>query len=236
MIMKLYSKDIGRMLELSVVRTDCTTEKVHKLATEAKKYQAAIATTLPSHTKLLVDLLEDEPEVGISGNIGFPSGGSTTATKIAETKELKQMGCTEIDMMMDVGMHLSGNYRYVEDDIRSVIEAAAELPVKVILECFYLTNDQIRKACELCLKAGAAFIKTGTGWAPTGATLENISLIKSCVGDDIEIKASGGVRGLETLIEMYRRGARRFGIGLGKEKIILNQCDSLPGGLIEFPI
>ena len=98
------------------------------------------------------------------------------------------------------------------------------MPVKVILECHYLSDDEIRRACELCIEAGAAFVKTSTGWAPTGATLENIALIKSCVGDAIVIKASGGIRGFETLKGMYRRGARRFGIGLRTAAPIFEQC------------
>jgi len=124
------------------------------------------------------------------------------------------MGCDELDMVINLGLLRSGQYQRVLDDIRGVVEVANGVPVKVILECHYLTDAEIRKGCELCIQAGAAFVKTGTGWAPTGATLENVALIKACVGDAIGIKASGGIRGLETLTEMYRRGARRFGIGL----------------------
>jgi deoxyribose-phosphate aldolase len=86
--------------------------------------------------------------------------------------------------------------------------------VKVILECYYLDDDQIRRGCDLAIAAGARYVKTGTGWAPGGATLENIALIKAHVGDAIGIKAAGGIRSLATLLEMYRLGARRFGIGL----------------------
>lgn len=232
--MKLTTQDICGMMDLSSVRMEITEANVRSLAEAAKKYQCIIATTLPSFTGLLNELLADVPNVGVSGNVAFPSGATTTTMKIAETKELVRLGCGEIDMVINLGMHLSGRYQYVEDDIKAVVEAADGLPVKVILECHYLNDDQIKKACQLCLDAGAAFIKTGTGWTPTGATLENIALIKSCVGDEIEIKASGGIRGLDTLVEMYRRGARRFGIGLGREEIIFKQCNSLPGGEVEI--
>lgn len=222
--MELTCDALARMLDLSVVRADCTDAKVRALADAAKRYHCIIATTLPSHTPLLVDLLADAPDTGVGGNVGFPSGGETRATKVAQAKELVGMGCAELDMVVDVGMLLSGRYDYVGDEIRAVVDAGAGLPVKVIVECHYLTDDAIRKACELCVSGGASFVKTGTGWAPTGATLENVALIKSCVGDAVSIKASGGIRGIETVVEMYRRGARRFGIGLGSEAGIFAQC------------
>jgi deoxyribose-phosphate aldolase len=212
--MKLTTQDFAKMTDLSAVRPDTHETEIRALAEVAKKYRCICVTTLPSYTPLIKELLADEPDIRISGNVSFPSGGGTSTMKVAEAKELLQMGCDELDMVINIGLLRSGQYQRVLDDIRGVVEAAGRAPVKVILECHYLTNDEIRKGCELCIKAGAAFVKTGTGWAPTGATLKNIALIKSCVGDAIEIKASGGIRGRETLLEMYRRGARRFGIGL----------------------
>ena len=125
-------------------------------------------------------------------------------------------------------------YQYVGDEIKAVVEAANGLPVKVILECHYLNDDEIRKGCELCVAANVAFVKTGTGWAPSGATPENIALMKSCVGDAIRVKAAGGVRDLATLAELYRRGARRFGLGLKSAINIFDECAELPGGILEL--
>lgn len=231
--MKLTRTDIARMIDLSVVTAQGSDGDIHALAEAVKKHRCIIATTLASYTPLILKLLADEPDIGVSGNVGFPSGGQSSAIKVLETKELISLGCDEIDMVMNAGMHKSGQYQYVKDDIRGVVEAAGDAPVKVILECHYLLDDEIRRACEICAETGVAFVKTGTGWAPTGATLENISLIKSCVGDDIAIKASGGVRGIEMLVEMYRRGARRFGIGLGWERRIFEQLDALPDAVAE---
>jgi deoxyribose-phosphate aldolase len=103
----------------------------------------------------------------------------------------------------------------------------------VILECHYLSDDEIRRGCELCVEAGAAFVKTSTGWAPTGATPENVALIKSCVGDAIGVKAAGGIRELDTLMEMYRLGARRFGLGLRSAVQILEQCAARSGETLD---
>lgn len=227
--MKLTSYDIARMIELSAVQARDDEDRIRSLAEKARRYRCIIATTLPGFTPNLKELLEDVPDVGVGGNVGFPSGGVSRSIKVAEAKELIRMGCGELDMVIHIGMLRSGRHQYVEDEIKSVVDAAGKVPVKVILECHYLSDDEIRRGCELCVKAGAAFIKTGTGWAPTGASLENIALIKSCVGDAISIKASGGIRDLETVVEMYRRGARRFGIGLGWEAKIFEQCAAQGG-------
>jgi deoxyribose-phosphate aldolase len=213
---------IARMVDLSAVRTDSTEHEVQLLARMARQYACACASALPCFTPLLVSLLCSQMETRVGGNVGFPAGGATTATKVAEARAFVDMGCGELDTVMNVGMLRSGHDAYVLEDIRAVIEAANGVPVKVILECYYLTDDQIRRACELCIEAGAAFVKTSTGWAPTGATLENVALIKSCVGDRIGIKAAGGIRSLETIRDMYRLGARRFGIGLRSAALILD--------------
>lgn len=206
--------EIARMIDLSAVRADTTEAEVKALAETARRHQCICATTLPCCTPLLVELLADEEKIRVSGNVSFPSGAATTAVKVAEARELLQMGCDELDVVINIGLLCSGQYQRVLDDIKGVVETAGGAPVKVILECHYLSDDEIRTACELCIEAGASFVKTSTGWPPTGATLENIALIKSVVGDAIGIKASGGIRDLETLKEMYRLGARRFGIGL----------------------
>ncbi len=203
-------------------------QTIRELVEIGLKYEVCVVTTLPVYTPLAKELLGDTREVGLSGNVGFPDGGHTTAIKVQETRELIKMGVTEIDMVISLGQLLSGRTREVVDDLRAVVEAAEGRPVKAIIECHYLNEDQIRLASELCVEGGAAFVKTGTGWAPTGATVENVRLIKSTVGDRAKIKASGGVRSLETIIEMYGAGATRFGIGLRHAVSILEQCQVLP--------
>jgi deoxyribose-phosphate aldolase len=215
---------VAGMIDLSAVRPDTTAADVRALVEAAKAYRCLCVTTFPSYTPLVVELCADVPALLVSGNVAFPSGGSTSAIKIAEARELLQMGCHELDMAINIGLLRSGQYERVVRDIRGVVDVAGEVPVKVILECHYLSDDEIRRVCELCIKAGATFVKTGTGWAPTGATLENVALIKSCVGEAIGIKAAGGIRDLETLEQMYDRGARRFGIGFRSAQPILEQC------------
>ncbi len=231
--MQLTVHDIARMTELSAVRTDVDLAEVRRLADHAKKLRCVIAYVLPCYMTHLKALLEDTPEVGLGGTVGFPSGAHTTGVKVAETRQCLADGAVELDMVVNVGMLRSGQVDYVEDDVRQVVDAAEGTPLKVILECHYLNDDQIRQGSEICLRAGAAYVKTGSGWAETGATLHNVTLIKSVVGDRLAVKASGGIRDLETLVQMYRRGARRFGIGLAAGVKILEQCAALPGGVVE---
>jgi deoxyribose-phosphate aldolase len=202
------------MVDLTAVRADTDEAEVRALAEAAIRYQPVCVCALPSFTPLLRDLLIEVSDIQVVGAVGFPSGGNTTCIKVTEAKELLELGCSELDMVINVGLLRSGAHQHVLDDIRAVIEAADGAPVKVILECHYLSDEQIRKGCELCIEARASYVKTSTGWAPTGATLENVALIKACVGDAIAIKAAGGIRDFDTLREMYRLGARRFGIGL----------------------
>lgn len=231
--MRLTLHDVARMTELSSVRTDVDLAEVRRLAEQSKQYNCVIAYVLPCYMTELKALLEDAPEVGIGGTVGFPTGAHTTEVKLAETRQCLADGAAELDMVINVGMILSGRYDYVEDDVRRVVDAAEGTPVKVILECHFLSDDQIRRASEICVRAAAAFVKTGSGWAETGATLHNVTLIKSVVGEDAQVKASGGVRDLETLVDMYRRGARRFGIGLVAGVKVLQQFAALPGGVVE---
>lgn len=220
--MYLTSLDIAQKIDLSAVRAEDGETSIRGLVAAARKYSCHLVTILPSQTLLVKTLLQKETSDGlyiaIGGNVGFPSGGQSTRIKAAETRELVHLGCDEIDMVINIAWLLSGRDDYVLQDILGVVDTAKEIVpgtlVKVILECHYLTPDLIRRGCDLCIEAGADFVKTGTGWTPTGATLENISLIKAHVGNAIQIKASGGIRDRHTLLEMHRLGATRFGIGL----------------------
>ncbi len=224
-------RDIAQLIDISAVRADSTDDKVREVVKKAMKNQCYLVTILPAQTLLAKRLLEGFVSPKLGGNVGFPSGGQTTSIKVLETKELIDIGVDEIDMVINIAAHLSGRYGDVYNDIEAVVNAAEGRPVKVIMECSYLDETQILKACDLSIKAGATFVKTGTGWTPSGATLENVSLIKKHVGDRIKIKASGGVRSLDMLLEMYRRGASRFGISQNSATRIIESASGL-----QFPI
>lgn len=230
---RLTELEIAQMIDISAVRTNSSDERVAEVVNAARKYHCYLVTILPSQTALAKRLLDGVSLPKLGGNVGFPSGGQTTRIKVAEARELVKMGVDEIDMVIDVAAHLSGRYNDVLSDILAVVDASEGLPVKVILECYYLNSLQICKGCDLAIQAGAAFVKTGSGWAPGGATLENVALIKQHVGDRIGIKASGGVRGLEMVHELYRRGATRFGISLKSALRIFEAVDE-PQGLVDL--
>jgi deoxyribose-phosphate aldolase len=222
--MTLTLQQLACMMDLSAVRADVDLAEVRQLAEVAKRYHCICTFVLPAFLPELKSLLAGTPDVGLGAVVGFPSGGQSTPIKVAEAREQIALGATEVDMVMNVGMMRSGNEQYVGDDIRAVVEAAGGVPVKVILEAHYLTDDQIVRASQIAVQAGAAFVKTGTGWAPTGATLHNVQLIKSAVGDAAQVKAAGGVRDLQTIVEMARLGVTRFGVGLVAATKILEEA------------
>jgi len=230
---RITIRDLARMMDLSAVRADVDIDEVRRLAAQAKKYSCICAFAMPCYLPELKALLADAPEVGAGGVIGFPSGAHATETKVSETIQQRAQGATELDMVINVGMLRSGRDAYVEADIRAVVEAAEGTPVKVILEAHHLTDDEIVRGSRMAVRAGAAFVKTGTGWAPTGATLHNVALIKSAVGDAAGVKAAGGVRDLKTVVDMFRLGVSRFGVGLVSGVQILEECAALPGGAVE---
>ena len=220
----LRPQEIARMIDISAVKADSTIDELRAAADLARKHNCICVIVLPAHTPLLVDLLTDRPDILVGGAVGFPSGGQTTAIKVAETKELIAMGCGEIDVAINIAWLKAGSRDLVRGDIDAVIEECDQVPVKVILECHYLTDDEIVKASDICAQAGAAFVKTGTGWAQTGATPENIALIKKTVGERCLVKAAGGVKDLQTLLALYELGARRFGIGVRTAEAILRDA------------
>lgn len=178
---------------------------------------------MPSMLPYVFSGLKGTDSVGIGGIVGFPSGGDTTESKVWQALSLKNQGCNEIDMVMNVGKLKSGLYEDVLLDIKRVKETVSPLPLKVIIEVPLLTDDEIVKAASIVLDSGADFVKTGTGWA--GATnMHHVELIKRTVGDRIKLKVAGGVRSLETLEAMYKAGVSRFGIGYKSALSIIQEC------------
>ncbi len=226
---KLDKRAIARMIDLSAVKAEHTETDVRRVAEAAITHNCICTFALPAFTPLLVDLVKDHPNVLVGGVVGFSDGGATTAGKIAEARELKVMGVDELDMVLSIGQLRSGNLNYVKRDIQAVRDVAGDTPLKVIFECHHLTDEQIRQACAICVDCDVAFVKTGTGRAPTGATLDNVTIMKECVGDRCQVKAAGGVRDLETLLAMYERGVTRFGIGVNTAMTILEGAEISAG-------
>jgi len=229
--MLLTVNDIAKMIDLSCVRTISSKMDIEEMVTAARKYNFGQVSVMQCFIPYTKQLLKDEPQIHVVGNVSFPSGSDTTSLKVFQAKEMMAAGCDEIDMVMNIGKLRSGEINEVETDVRAVIETVSPLPVKVIIEIMYLTPTEVEQACGICLRAGATFVKTGTGWAERGTTVEDVRLVKSFVGDRIKIKASGGIRSLDTLVAMYKAGARRFGVNLKNGIKIVEECLTLGAGV-----
>jgi deoxyribose-phosphate aldolase len=204
-------EQIAKTIDHSILKPDATRQDVVAGAELAKKYGTASYCIRPMDVSLASKILTGSG-VSVCTVIGFPHGSTTSATKAFETKEAIANGANEIDMVLNISALLSGDYDLVEFDIKSVVDAAAsKATVKVILETAYLNEQQIVKACELSEAAGAQYVKTSTGFAHEGATLHNVELMKKTVADRLMVKASGGVKTLDQLIDFMNLGVKRSG-------------------------
>lgn len=222
--MLLTAQDVAKMIDLSCVRTTSNKADIEEMVKAARAYGFGQVSVLQCFIPYTKKLLADAPAIHVVGNVSFPSGSDTTSLKVLQASEMVAAGCDEIDMVMNIGLLRSGELEEVEADVRAVIEIVRPLPVKVIIEIMYLTPQEAEQACGICVRAGAAFVKTGTGWADRGTTLEDVRLVKSLVGEKIKIKASGGIRDLDMLTAMYAAGARRFGVNLKSGIQIVEEC------------
>ena len=207
---KYSKKKIAKTIDHSLLKPEMTRDEVRQGCEIAKKYDVASVCCKPSDVAFCAEILKGT-DVEIGTVVGFPHGSSTTATKVFETKAAIADGATEIDMVLNIGLLKSGLYEEVKSDIAAVVEAAGGKMVKVILENAYLTDDEKITACKLCEAAGAHYVKTSSGYAPTGATVADVKLMRASVSPKVKVKSAGGVRTLDALIEMLDAGIERSG-------------------------
>lgn len=207
-------EQVAKTIDHSVLKPDATKNDIVAACSLAAKYHVATVCIRPMDVALAASLLANT-DVGVATVIGFPHGTTTTATKVFEAVEAIRNGATELDMVLNVSALISGDYQLVEEDIRAVVLAAKgqleTASIKVIFETALLTPELIVKACELSEKARADYVKTSTGFASEGATIENVRLMKATVGDRMKVKSSGGVRTLDQLIDFMNEGVTRSG-------------------------
>lgn len=231
----LSPHDLAQMIDISAVQAFHTEADVRDVAATALAEGFIAVHALPHFTALLSQLLPVDSGVLVGGPIGFPSGGSLTDTKLAEARGLVRDGATEVDLMMNIGRLKSGDNAYVARELTALIAAVTPVPVKVIIEVSRLTDDEIRLAAKLVADAGAAFVKTGTGWTGLPTTLHHVALIREAAGPDIGIKASGGIRDVDTVARMIAAGVTRFGINTQIARELVAACNALPGGVLPIP-
>lgn len=224
----LSADKLPRIIDISALAVSTTEKEIDELARIADEYNFIAVFALPGHLEYLKQRLGSS-KVILGAPIGFPTGADLSIDKAFQVKELMKIGCTEFDMVINVGKLKSGRYDYVTDDIARVMDAAQGYPVKVILEVTYLTDDEIKKGCEIVAGSGAEYVKTGTGFSAMPTELRHVDIMRSTVGDSIKIKVAGGVRDYDTLCNFYQKGATRFGIGVKAAMSILKEAELLPG-------
>lgn len=222
----LTIRDIAYMMDPSVLKLNTCYEDVYALVDACRKYDFGCCFAWPAYYELLSEMLKGT-NTAFGTSLGFPSGQEATRTKVQQAEYFMSFRPAEVDMVMNVGWLISKRYDQARDDIRAVREATHGASLKVIIEAMLLTDEQITKACELCLEAGADYVKSGTGFSAKPTSLENVEVMKAAVGDQANVKVAGGVRDLNTLLRMYKRGADRFGIGLASAIQIIEEAIAL---------
>ena len=208
-------RNLAATIDHTLLKPEATETQVMALCREAKKFGFAAVCVNPCHIPLVAKTLQEAPEVRACSVIGFPLGASRSPIKAAETRQAVADGAREIDMVMALGALKEGRLDLVEEDIRGVVAAAGKALVKVIIETCCLTDAEKTAACQAAVRAGARFVKTSTGFGRAGATAADVRLMRSAVGEDVGVKASGGIRTLEQAMEMLAAGATRLGTSSG---------------------
>lgn len=205
---------LNKYIDHTILKATASSSDLQKLCEEAIEHEFYSVCVNGCYVADAKQLLQGT-DVKVAAVVGFPLGAMTTAAKVFEAKEAIENGASEIDMVINVAKLKDGEFEYVENEIRQIKEAIGDNVLKVIIETCYLTDEEKVKACELSLAAKADFVKTSTGFGTGGATYEDVKLMKSVVGDNAKVKASGGVRDKETAQKYVDLGAERLGTSSG---------------------
>src|SRR5690554_1854638 len=215
---EVINMDLNKIIDHTLLKPEATYREIEELCQEAKEYGFATVCVNPVHVRLAAKLLRacEKTGVKVCTVIGFPLGAGVPLTKAVEVREAIANGATEVDMVINIGALKSGDYELVFRDIKAVVDTAAgQALTKVIIETCLLTDEEKVKACLLAKEAGAGFVKTSTGFNKSGATAEDVALLRKVVGTAMGVKASGGIRDRRTAEEMVKAGANRLGTSSG---------------------
>ncbi|HEU4743071.1 MAG TPA: deoxyribose-phosphate aldolase [Meiothermus sp.] len=228
----LSYEQVAQMIDHSLLRPELTPAEVIAGCELAERYRVASVCVKPCDVELAAKALRGS-SVKVGTVVGFPHGNSATATKVFEAKLAMEQGAVELDMVLNIGRLRGGEAEYVLGDIQAVVEAAkgGGALVKVILENAYLSDEQKVLGSQLSERAGADFVKTSTGFAPSGATLEDLRLMRETVSPQVQVKAAGGVRTLDALLEVMRVGTTR--VGATATAAILDDFKARKAGLVQ---
>lgn len=202
---------LAQMIDHTLLKQNAVAKEVEQLCGEALEYGFCSVCINPTHIERCKNLLAGS-QVKVCTVIGFPLGANTTASKVFEARDAEQMGADEIDMVINIGAMKDNELNFVRDDIASVVQATSQhIITKVILENAFLTTEEKIKGCLMSRAARADFVKTSTGFGPSGATLEDVALMRYVVGQELGVKAAGGIRDTSQALKMMQAGATRIG-------------------------
>lgn len=204
------SGDLASYIDHTLLKPEATEEEIIKICKEALEYSFWSVCVNPSWVKTAYSILKDS-SVKVCTVVGFPLGATPPEVKAFEAQQAIKDGASEVDMVINIGYLKSRKYEEVKEDIKKVKQACGNILLKVILETCLLTSSEKIKACEICKSAGADYVKTSTGFSVSGATAEDIALMRRIVGEEMGVKASGGVRDSEGALKMIKAGASRVG-------------------------
>jgi deoxyribose-phosphate aldolase len=208
------AKELGRYIDHTLLKPDATSADIERLCQEARAHNFYAICVNGSHIERARHSLEDSG-VKVASTVGFPLGASESDVKRFETEAAIDAGAHEIDVVMNIGWLKEKRDAQLLRELRDIVEAADERPVKVIIECALLTREEKIRACELIIEAEARFVKTSTGFGPPGATVDDVNLLRETVGPKFGVKASGGIRDTATALAMIEAGASRIGTSNG---------------------
>jgi len=224
-ILARSATDYSGLIDHTLLKSDATPSHIQKLCQEAMEFHFFSVCINPSFISIAAEALRGS-KVKVCTVIGFPLGAMTSQSKVQEAAEAINLGADELDMVMAIGRLKANELSYVEREIAAVVRVAEGRPVKVIIETSLLSSEEKRMACELAMSAKAQFVKTSTGFCGGGATVDDVRLMKSIVGDQLLVKASGGVRSLQALKDLVSAGASRIGTSQGPQIISAATADS----------
>lgn len=205
---------LSPFIDHTILKPTATPEDIEVLCTEAKEHHFYAVCVNGCYVSLASSLLRST-QVKVAAVVGFPLGAMSTNAKIAEAKDCIENGADEIDMVINIGTLKAGKFKEVENEIALIKSEIGEVILKVIIETCYLTDDEKEQACIAARNAGANFVKTSTGFGTSGATIEDVKLMKAVVGDQLQVKASGGIKDAATAREFIEAGADRLGTSSG---------------------
>ena len=205
---------LNKYIDHTLLKADATKEQITKLCNEAKQHDFASVCVNTCYVPLCKELLKDS-DVKVCCVVGFPLGAMDSASKAFEAKTAVSNGAGEVDMVINIGALKDKDYDYVTKDIEAVVNASKPSIVKVIIETCLLTDEEKVQACKCAMKANAEFVKTSTGFSTSGATVEDVALMRKTVGTVCKVKAAGGIRTYEDAMKMIDAGADRLGCSAG---------------------